>query len=237
VFREAARAAGIALPAPQIARPGTRGEVLASYSSASVNEITESMLRYSTNLTAEVLGLAATRASGRPAPDLAASAAAMNDWAAGLGGFQPGDPAFRLMNHSGLSAASRVSPERMMALLIGAHRHPTLGPQLRAVLRNHPVPPPEAATPGAKPKPGAKRTGPEAVILAKTGTLNFTRGLAGYITTPSGRELVFAYFANDLARRQAGLDDEAPDPGARAWRNAAITQERALLARWIAAYN
>jgi D-alanyl-D-alanine carboxypeptidase/D-alanyl-D-alanine-endopeptidase (penicillin-binding protein 4) len=141
------------------------------------------------------------------------------------------------VNHSGLSAASRISPERMMALLIGAHRNATLGPQLKSLLRDYPVPPPEAATPGAKPAPGPKKAGPQAVILAKTGTLNFTRGLAGYITTPSGRELVFAYFANDLARRQAGLDDEAPDPGARAWRNAAITQERALLARWIAAYD
>lgn len=226
VLREAAAAAGLALPGPQ-AGGTAEGSDLAVHLSEPVGRIVASMLRYSTNLTAEVLGLAASRKAGAAARDLAASAAAMNAWAARLGGFPPGDPGFTLANHSGLSAHSRVSPRRMAELLLAAQRHPNLGAELRAALRPHPFAPP--------PPRGQRR--PEAVALAKTGTLNFARGLAGYLTTASGRPLVFAYFANDLARREAGLDDEAPDPGARRWRNAAVHYERELLNRWAAQYD
>jgi D-alanyl-D-alanine carboxypeptidase/D-alanyl-D-alanine-endopeptidase (penicillin-binding protein 4) len=60
--------------------------------------------------------------------------------------------------------------------------------------------------------------------------MNFVRGLAGYITTASGRRLAFAWFANDLARRDATGADRSR--GARHWRNAAVYHERRLLGRW-----
>jgi D-alanyl-D-alanine carboxypeptidase/D-alanyl-D-alanine-endopeptidase (penicillin-binding protein 4) len=143
----------------------------------------------------------------------------MNRWAARLGGFSSRDGGFDLQNHSGLSAQSRVTPRRMAAFLVAAHRHPRLGPLLDAVLKDHPIEPPE----GGGLAPSAQ---------AKTGTMNFTRGLAGFITTGNGRRLAFAWFANDLPRREAGLDEAGPGRGARGWRNAAVYHERRLLTRW-----
>jgi D-alanyl-D-alanine carboxypeptidase/D-alanyl-D-alanine-endopeptidase (penicillin-binding protein 4) len=226
VLRSAAAGHGLALPAPAPATAPAES-VLATHLSAPVGQIVANMLRYSTNLSAEVLGLAATARAGRPAATLADSAAAMNRWAAQVAGFAPGDAGFRLANHSGLSAASRLSPARLAALLRAAHRDPALGPQMKALMRSYAY---------AAPPPRGSKAIPAAVI-AKTGTMNFTRGLAGYITTPSGRELAFAWFANDLARREKGLDDEAPDPGARAWRNVAIETERKLIADWVTRFD
>jgi D-alanyl-D-alanine carboxypeptidase/D-alanyl-D-alanine-endopeptidase (penicillin-binding protein 4) len=65
-------------------------------------------------------------------------------------------------------------------------------------------------------------------VLAKTGTIDFARGLAGYIVLPTGRRLAFAWFANDLDRRVAGRSQQA----ARAWRNRATALERELLRSW-----
>lgn len=226
VLRAAVAQHKLALPLPRETL-SSGDTVLAVHRSAPVTQIVANMLRYSTNISAELLGVAASIRSGPWPETLDASAESMNRWAAGYAGFPSGDGGFRLANHSGLTAASRLSPARMAALLRAAHRDPMLGPQFKALLRSYAYAPP--------PPRGSKVQ--LAQVAAKTGTMNFTRGLAGYITTPSGRDLAFAWFANDLARRQRGLDDEAPDPGARAWRNAAIETERKLIADWVARFN
>ena len=69
-------------------------------------------------------------------------------------------------------------------------------------------------------------------MAAKTGTLDFARGLAGYARAASGRRLVFAYFANDLERRAETRGMGRRPPGARGWRNRAQALERALLRSW-----
>jgi serine-type D-Ala-D-Ala carboxypeptidase/endopeptidase (penicillin-binding protein 4) len=38
----------------------------------------------------------------------------------------------------------------------------------------------------------------EGKVFAKTGTLNATNALAGYLTANSGRTLTFAFYANDI---------------------------------------
>jgi D-alanyl-D-alanine carboxypeptidase/D-alanyl-D-alanine-endopeptidase (penicillin-binding protein 4) len=217
VFALAAAKAGLMLPEPQEAGP-TDGTTLAQREGEPLVEQIADMLHYSNNMSAEVIGLAATRVADGDVDSLDTSAAAMNRWAARLGGFSARDGSFALHNHSGLSAASRVTPRRMAAFIVAALRHPRLGPLLEAVLKDHPVEAPSgSAAPSAQ---------------AKTGTMNFTRGLAGFITTGNGRRLVFAWFANDLARREAGLDEAGPGQGTRGWRNAAVHHERQLLTRW-----
>lgn len=215
VFRDAAGQAGLSLPVAEISRAPAPGDRVAAHLSRTVAEMTADMLRYSTNLTAEALGLAATAALGRPGADLATSGRAMGDWAAGVAGGEPGDGGFAFLNHSGLSADSRVTPRRMAAFLRAAWGGglETLTPERRV----------EAAAPGAR-------------IRAKTGTMDFVRGLAGWIETPSGRVLAFAYLANDLDRRDATRGMGRRPPGAIAWRDRAIGLERALIASWIARF-
>jgi D-alanyl-D-alanine carboxypeptidase/D-alanyl-D-alanine-endopeptidase (penicillin-binding protein 4) len=185
------------------------------------------MLRYSTNLTAEMVGLAASRAGGATPETLAASAEAMNAWAAGVAGFPPGDPGFRLTNHSGLAADSRVSPRRFVEFLTAmakrqpaeGTRHPRLPGGVIDMLKDYNV----AAR-------SIKLDYAHLNITAKTGTMDYVRGLAGYIATPSGRRLVFAIFSNDLDRRQPGVQRIN-----KRWMARARVFERSLIRNWVLA--
>ncbi len=232
VLRALARARGIRLPrpeaAPEAAQGGTR--VLGRRLSRPLGEILRDMLRFSTNLTAEVVGAAAATARGEPPKSLAQSAALMSGWAARIAGGAPGDPRLRFVNHSGLTTLSRVSPARMAQFLVASARE-AAGPLERVA---------ETGLPGPGPRllrrfEVAIEDDPldlaEVEIRAKTGTMDRIRGLAGYIATGAGRAFAFAIFANDLGARgeaRRGID--------RRWMARARGFERALLRAWIARY-
>ena len=67
------------------------------------------MLLYSTNLTAEIVGLRASQARGLAPEGLRPSAAAMTGWARARFGLEGA----RFVNHSGLSAATEISPAEL----------------------------------------------------------------------------------------------------------------------------
>ncbi len=71
VFQMLAGEQGVSLPAPRLGRAPAGAEVLAVHQSQPLGEILRDMLKHSTNLTAEVTGTAATRASGIEARTLA----------------------------------------------------------------------------------------------------------------------------------------------------------------------
>ena len=74
-------------------------------------------------------------------------------------------------------------------------------------------------------------------VVAKTGTLNFVSGLAGYITTPGGRDLAFAVFMSDVARRSTIPRAQRERPrGAKGWNGRAKRLQRELLRRWFIAH-
>jgi D-alanyl-D-alanine carboxypeptidase/D-alanyl-D-alanine-endopeptidase (penicillin-binding protein 4) len=225
VFRRLARTRGIELPAPRQGRAGEGARVLARLPSRPLGVIVADMMRFSTNLTAEVVGTAAARASGMAPETLAQSAAMMNAWVARMAGSSPGDPRIRFVNHSGLTTESRVAPSRIARLLAAAARRRTGA---------------SAAAPGL-PGPAALLLDDYSVavesepldydrlvIRAKTGTMDRIRGLAGYVLTPKGRRLTFAIFSNALAEREAGRRGIA-----RGWMRRARAFERALIRSWV----
>jgi D-alanyl-D-alanine carboxypeptidase/D-alanyl-D-alanine-endopeptidase (penicillin-binding protein 4) len=225
VFRGLAGTYGITLePAHQAVAP-EGAEVIARRQSRALRPMLKSMLRYSTNMTAEMVGLAASRAGGAAPVSLAASAEAMNAWAAGVAGFASGDPGFRLTNHSGLAADSRVSPRRMVEFMTAMAkrqpaknaRYPRLPGGVTDLLKDYNV--------AAKSVALDYRN---LDVVAKTGTMDYVRGLAGYIATPSGKRLVFAIFSNDLDRRQP--EAQRID---RRWMARARRFERALIRNWV----
>lgn len=116
VFQTLCAAQGITLPNPRTGS-GT-GQVLAESHSETLVPLLRDMLRHSTNLTAEAVGLTA---SGQRS--LSASAAQMNAWAAARHGLR-----LDLVDHSGLGGASRVSALAMAQLML---RNPTLAEILR----------------------------------------------------------------------------------------------------------
>ncbi|MEX0277694.1 MAG: D-alanyl-D-alanine carboxypeptidase/D-alanyl-D-alanine-endopeptidase [Ruegeria sp.] len=219
VFRTLARVNGIVLGRVQVTRQTPRGTPLVTHQSDPMKSILRGMLKYSTNITAEMVGMAATRARGVWPQNLAESAEEMNRWAAET--FDAHGIA--MVDHSGLGDASRMVPMGLVKVLAAAGSSAQLRPLLKPFtltdkngnpVKNHPV-----------------------KVNAKTGTLNFVSGLGGYLTTTNGDELAFAIFTADVAHRATipRALRERPE-GARSWNRRSRKLQRALLERWGSLY-
>lgn len=118
VFQTLCAAQGITLPPPEPVAALPTGSVLAQAASQPLPELVRGMLRHSTNITAECLGLAASGATG-----LAASGARMSDWLKASHGVEG-----RFVDHSGLGGESRISAAEMALAL---HRNAWLADLMR----------------------------------------------------------------------------------------------------------
>ncbi|MEL6550043.1 MAG: D-alanyl-D-alanine carboxypeptidase/D-alanyl-D-alanine-endopeptidase [Pseudomonadota bacterium] len=211
VFRTIAEFMGITLPEAQPETQPLRGTVLASHTSPNLKGLCGGMLKYSTNLTAEVLGLRASQALGAAPGGLAASAARMNDWAAARYGTPMG-----LVDHSGLGDASRVSCRALTGMLGQADG---LAPILKSI--------------NVKNSRGETVPAPAYGIKAKTGTLNFVSALAGYVLAPGREPITFAIVSADLERRAAIPPQDRDRPqGSRSYARRARLMQQGLVARW-----
>jgi len=210
VFRTFARSHGIVLPealATRGARP--EGSTLARHESGDLAGILKDMLLYSTNLTAEAVGMSASMARFGALASMKDSAAAMNFWAeTELGLATPA-----LVDHSGLGGDNRITTEDMVRALVAAHGRGRLPDLLKSIApRDDSLP---------------------LDIHAKTGTLNFVSGLAGFVTAADGTDLAFAIFAADVPRREALPEAQRERPsGGREWNGRARLLQHALIARW-----
>jgi D-alanyl-D-alanine carboxypeptidase/D-alanyl-D-alanine-endopeptidase (penicillin-binding protein 4) len=188
--------------------------VLVRHQSADLRAILQDMLKWSVNVTAEMMGLAATQARGSRPQSLRASAEEMNRWARSeLGMTTPA-----LVDHSGLGDASLLTTRDMVAALVKAR-----STGFRGIL-----------------KPVAMRDDNRKVVAnhvikadAKTGTLNFVSTLAGYMTAPDGTEMAFAIFAADesIRARLTRAEREGP-PGGASWNGRAKRMQQQLIERW-----
>jgi len=210
---------GVSLPAAQVTRElGDVGE-LARVISEPVEELVRGMLKYSTNVTAEVLGMAASFQRGVQVSNLRSSARAMNAWAKtrfGLTGLS-------MVDHSGLGDASRVSARAMISLLTDAKAKAALMPLLKAYKTDRHEGPVVSSAP--------------LTTLAKTGTLDFVTSLAGYVAGPNGETRAFAMISADLPRREEAkqIGKEVP-VGARTYRAQARLLQRDMLHYWTVKY-
>ncbi|MFV0244993.1 MAG: D-alanyl-D-alanine carboxypeptidase/D-alanyl-D-alanine-endopeptidase [Qingshengfaniella sp.] len=213
VLRTLAGSAGVDLPAPEKARTDPAGPAVATVVSAPLHRIAQGMLRHSTNLTAEVLGLTASavRAGGMPV-DLAASADQMTAWAGDTLGMADS----HFADHSGLSGDSRTTP----ADLCGAYARLGAAGPLRPLLRDIGL-----ADPGGRMLP--------ITVAAKTGTLNFVSCLGGYLEPENGPPMIFAIQTVDPERRAAippGQEDNPP--GTALWTRRSRRMQFDLLRLW-----
>lgn len=219
VFQTLASAQGIKLGAPKMVQSlPAGGEIIVRNQSADLRRILRDMLKWSTNLTAEMVGLAATTARGGKPDSLKASAHVMNQWAQANLGMKN----TALVDHSGLGDDSRVTASDMVTVLLKVHREGlrdilkpvAMRDDNRKVLKNHPV-----------------------KADAKTGTLNFVSSLAGYLTAPDGTEMAFAIFAADESIRAtlSRAEREGP-PGGVSWNRRAKRMQQQLIERWAGLY-
>jgi D-alanyl-D-alanine carboxypeptidase/D-alanyl-D-alanine-endopeptidase (penicillin-binding protein 4) len=215
VLRSFARSQGIVLGQPKVvkARPG--GTAIVSHASPELRIILRNMLKFSNNLTAEMVGLAASvKRKGRVAT-LKASAGEMSRWAAGGLGMKRA----QLVDHSGLGDASRVTAADMARALVKVHRAGALKPILKPIAMRH--------------TNGKVNKAHPIKVFAKTGTLNFVSGLAGYMQAPDGTELAFAIFAADKSKRaKIKRNDREKPQGAKGWNKRAKQLQQKLIERW-----
>ncbi|GAA6159435.1 D-alanyl-D-alanine carboxypeptidase/D-alanyl-D-alanine-endopeptidase [Ruegeria sp. HU-ET01832] len=215
VFRTLARSNGIVLDRVQVTRQAPVGLALVVHNSDQLDSILRGMLKYSTNITAEMVGMTASRARGAELQSLTDSADEMNLWAAETYGVD----GVAMVDHSGLGDASRIAPSALVKMLVEAQKSGALRPLLKRFnltdsqgrpVKNHPI-----------------------KVDAKTGTLNFVSGLGGFITTPDGSELAFAIFTADVDHRAKIPRSQRERPsGARSWNSRSRRLQRALIARW-----
>jgi D-alanyl-D-alanine carboxypeptidase/D-alanyl-D-alanine-endopeptidase (penicillin-binding protein 4) len=215
VFRSMAASQGIRLKTAEVVRRAPQGAVLVTQRSEPLREILRDMLRFSTNLTAEMVGMAATSKRKGVPSGLRASASEMNAWAKSSLGVS----GMNLRDHSGLGAANRMSADAMVDTLVKVFASDSLRTILKPVamrdskgrvLKNHPI-----------------------AVNAKTGTLNFVSGLGGYMEAKDGSVLAFAIFSGDEAvrKRIKKANREAPQ-GARGYNKRAKRLQQQLIERW-----
>lgn len=179
VFRRVAEDGGISMPVAIRSSAVSQGAELAVHQSEPLDVLARQVLRFSNNLSTELIGLAAARRLDPTVTTLDQSAALLTRW------MQQHSPAvnwqgFLLANHSGLSSQSRMSPRQMAAVLRWSD------PILYALL------------PGeddGRNLPGGVR--------AKSGTMAYGKGLAGYLTGADGKRVGFVYFVTNHENRAA----------------------------------
>lgn len=218
VFHSLAEAQGIALPRPAPGKAPASAQTLVTHKGDPLSKVLREMLFYSTNLTAEIVGLTSSAAMGQPQPTLAASGQLMTEWAAKRFGIDA-----HFADHSGLAPGTRVSPDNVMKVLKAE------GPQgrLRDLLKK--ITPLDSH--------GRPLYHSPLKIRAKTGTLNFVSGLAGYIAAPGDTHLIFAIISADVPRRDAVPKAERiHPPGFRRWVRHARQLQQNLIERWARVY-
>lgn len=219
VFQALARVHGVTLPSATVRDTAPGGTAIVTHRSQDLSTIVRDMLLYSTNITAEAVGLAASRARGVEVKSLEESGAAMSEWMRA----SMGATAAAFTDHSGLSDTGVVSTQDMVRMLQVSKPGGVLHEHLKQV----PV----------RDEEGQYNEHAAHTIHAKTGTLNFVSTLAGYVTAPDGNVLCFAIFTNDMDRRAAltRAERERPD-GGRGWASRSRWLQQQLISRWMTVY-
>lgn len=210
VFASLARDQGIALPEAEMSVSEPLGRILVTHESAPLSVVLRDMLKYSTNLTAEIVGMMSSQKRLGRQVTLPESAREMSAWArSGLGMSD-----VRLVDHSGLGASSDISAASLISGLVHRDTYEMLAPLLREYTIKH-------------------EELPAVQVIAKTGTLYFVSGFAGYFSTSSGRKLAFVFFGASEERRR-GFDPsvEARPPGAAGWNARAKVLQWKLIQNW-----
>lgn len=227
LFRQFAQAFGGDLPEPRAGKvpDGACAAPEAVHRSAPLHTVLRGMLRSSSNVQAELVGLSVSRELGRTKGGLAASAGAVRVWLPGAVP-QADWSAMHLPNHSGLNAKARVTPRQMTALLRAGGKDGLL-PLLSAAgwhgwMRDR-LPEPDTAL----------------KVWAKTGTMNYGVALAGIILDDGGQRKVFAVFVQDQAARTLydretdKEEKERLDAAAARWNDRARSLIDALVRGWV----
>ncbi|HVJ44239.1 MAG TPA: D-alanyl-D-alanine carboxypeptidase [Dongiaceae bacterium] len=223
IFRTIAHDLGIALPEPQPGPVPADAILLTQHDSPALPGVLQGLLRYSNNLSAELIGMTAAKRLTGQVPTLAAAAAAQLQW------LKANLPAvdwtgLRMVNHSGLDGDNRASPGQMAAVLGAIAADPALADCLPDITGSLVA--------------GESVNSPAGIhITGKSGTMDYAAGLAGVMTI-ADRQYAYAIFIADDAQRAAlaaKFDPRIlrPAKDGRAWTLRARQLQMALLKEWL----
>ena len=202
----------------------------ASHDGLTALELADLTLTYSSNLMAEMLSIAASAKANGNARSLGESAGFVSrylkkqvrgvDWSG-----------FLLANGSGLTVENRITPEQMLGIMLYSAGRKYGGRSFFSLL-------PVSGWKGSLAK---RMTRPETAfrVWAKTGSVNYADGLAGYLHARSGKKFAFAVFITDYdARREYDSDPHRRGKKsigkAYAWTDRARKKIDSLVSSWIA---
>jgi D-alanyl-D-alanine carboxypeptidase/D-alanyl-D-alanine-endopeptidase (penicillin-binding protein 4) len=230
LFSKFARMNGIEMPEPKPSKTPEEARQIRTHTSLPLVRLCKSLLEYSSNLMAELILLQTAKELAHEKLSLKESAQTVQNW---LERNIPGLHAsgFEYWNGSGLNSKSRVSPVHMVNALnyadaIWGHKldYGSLLPisGWTGSLRRRMIEPDIALR-----------------VWAKTGTISYASGVAGYLYPHSGRRLLFSIFITDYRQRkqfESGRDSHSRQDiaAARRWTERARSLEEALLKRWVA---
>ncbi len=232
IFRKLALMQGLSLPVPQAGITPPGAQPLGQHQSRPLVEVAKLVLRYSNNLSAELVALLASAQGQAPVTSLQESGQRIAAWLRQR--VPQGDwRGLLLENGSGLSSLSRMTARQMATVLFygySLHRQgldvPNLmaKPRWRKTLRAL-----------------QKKHGQQIDVHGKTGTIYFSRAYAGYLDTKGGRKVGFALFISDMDQRSRydqtlNVDHVVAPLGAGEWMKRAKTLERELVSLWLLAF-
>ncbi len=232
LFSKFCKMNGIKLLIPKSQAVPLKALLLATHHSAPLVDIVEKILEYSNNMMAELILLAAAhKVAGKPVT-VEVAAQMMKHWV--LKEIQPSESdSLKLFNGSGLTAANRVTPAQLVAVLKYVDRFQFEDRSYESLL-------PISGWKGTL----ASRLGPpEAAfrVWAKTGTMYYASALAGYLYTLSGKRLIFTLMLSDPQGRETvdSYRDDLPskmEVKANTWSKMARQTQDSILQSWILKY-
>lgn len=185
-FAARLEAAGIRVTGVKAATAPRDAAEVAAVESAPLETIVRRTLKVSDNLAADILARHVALATGAE-PSFAGAAGAVRTWLVAHDLWSDG---MRIVDGSGLSNRSRVTPAVLAKAVVLSLNSPTLN----AVAAGLPVAG-RSGTLEHRFNDAAERVG-RGNVHAKTGTLPGISALAGYLTTKDGARLAFAVIAN-----------------------------------------
>ncbi len=190
VFTSIAAMQGIDLPPPSRAVKPAEARLIARHQSRPLRELVRDMLWYSNNLMAELIGLSVARESSSDIGGLEDSAEILIGHLRRLVPDADWDKAV-IDNHSGLDHKARMTPAQLVGVLQRGWQDGTLIDLL-----------PVSGWSGTLSRRLNEQD--EALrVWAKTGSLNYADGLAGFMLSPTYGPAAFAVLVSDLEARAA----------------------------------
>jgi serine-type D-Ala-D-Ala carboxypeptidase/endopeptidase (penicillin-binding protein 4) len=172
---------------------------LARHSSISLRELLVPFMKLSNNMHAEAL----VKAMGRKAVGQGTWAAGLQTLSDALGRLGVATDRIRLEDGSGSSRMNQLSPESLATLLIAVRAKPWFGEWYAAL----PIAGKADLMVGGTLRNRMRGTAAEGNVRARTGTLGSTSAISGYVTSATGKPLVFALVENNVLSGVKDLED------------------------------